>query len=93
MLSVLNTESGAVRVHKKAKLFLNKHCVHGESSGLNRKCIELSSHCVMPSGVGPETNRDVLARICLYQLGDLMRIVYAYRRWAETHPGLLDDDL
>jgi hypothetical protein len=93
MLSVLNMESGAVGVHKKAKLFLNKHFAYGESSGLKRKCIELSSHCVMPSGVGPEPNRDVLARICLHQLGDLMRIVEAYRRWADMHPGLVDDDL
>jgi len=34
-----------------------------------------------------------LYRICLYQLGDLMRIVGAYRRWADMHPGLLDNDL
>ena len=38
-------------------------------------------------------SREELHRICLHQLGDLMGIVDGYRRWTETHPGLLDDDL
>ena len=36
-------------------------------------------------------SREELHRICLHQLGDVMRIVDAYHRWAQTRPGILAD--
>lgn len=40
-----------------------------------------------------EISREELYRICAHQLGDLERILSAYRRWVNEHPDMLEDVL